>query len=208
MHGTLFYDIVLVKQFIKKCSCKIHCAIVPAKNWPAALHYFYYEDFNNISPLTNNIMIYVVWWSCFCLSSTQNAFYRCPSNQSKVQQAALHLKNCSTLSENIFGASDFFSLLTHSEHRTSSLRSEWDCSPNELVQHINLLALLNACSVTRARNVTKIPGALLVLNSLKESLKFLSACCSLTSFMKNFKICIWKLLCVLGLAKLVRIFSW
>lgn len=117
-------------------------------------------------------------------------------------------KNCSTLSENIFGASDFFSLLTHSEHRTSSLRSEWDCSPNELVQHINLLALLNACSVTRACNVTKIPGALLVLNSLKESLKFLSACRSLTSFIKNFKICIWKMLCVLGLAKLVRIFSW
>ena len=150
----------------------------------------------------------MVWWSCICLSWRQNAFYCCPSNQSKVQQAALRLKNCSTLSEDIFGAADFFSLLTHSEHRTSSLRSEWDCSPNELVQHINLLALLNAFSVTRACNVTKIPGALLVLNSLKESLKFLSACCSLTSFIKNFEICIWNMLCILGLAKLVRISSW
>lgn len=149
-----------------------------------------------------------MWGSWFCLSSRQNAFYRCPSNQSKVQQAALRFKNCSTLSESISGASDFFSLLTHSEHRTSSLRSEWDCSPNELVQHINSLALLNACSVTRACNVTKIPGALLALNSLKESFKFLSACRSLTSFIKNFEMCIWKMLCVLGLAKLVRIFSW
>lgn len=54
------------------------------------------------------------------------------------------------------------------------------------MQHINLLALVNAYSVPRACNGTKIPGALLVLNSLKESLKFLSACCSLTSFVKEF----------------------
>lgn len=46
----------------------------------------------SFSPLTNNITIYVVWWSWFCLSSRQNAFYRRPSNQSKVQQAALHLE--------------------------------------------------------------------------------------------------------------------
>lgn len=163
----------------------------------------------SFSPLTNNITIYVVWWSWFCLSLRQNAFYRCPSNQSKVQQAALRLEKTVAPFQKISLAPQiFFSLLTHSEHRTSSLRSEWDCSPNELVQHINLLALLNACSVTRACNVTKIPGALLALNSLKESFKFLSACRSLTSFIRNFKICIWKILHVLGLAKLVRIFSW
>lgn len=158
------------------------------------------------SPLTKHIMMYVVWWSWFCLPSRhKNAFYCCPSNQSKVQQAALHLKNCSTLSGNICGASDF-SACSHSEPWTSSLRSEWDCSPNELVQHINLLVLLNACSVTRACNGTEIPGALLALNSLKESFKFLSACRSLTSFIKNLEICISERLCVLGLGKLVRAF--
>lgn len=160
-----------------------------------------------VSPLTSHVMMYVVWWSWFCLPSRhKNAFYCCPSNQSKVQQAALHLKNCSTLSGNICGASDFFNLLTHSKPRTSSLRSEWDCSPNELVQHINLLVLLNACSVTRACNGTKIPGALLALNSLKESFKFLSACLSLTSFIKNLEFCISERLCILGLGKLVRAF--
>lgn len=160
-----------------------------------------------VSPLTKHIMMYVVWWSWFCLTSRhKNAFYCCPSSQSKVQQEALLLKNCSTLSGNICGASDFFSLLTHSEPRTSSLRSEWDCSPNGLVQHINLLLLLNACSVTRACNGTKIPGALLALNSLKESFKFLSACRSLTSFIKNLEICTSEKFCILALGKLVRAF--
>lgn len=133
-------------------------------------------------------------------------FIAVPVTSPKSSKQLYTWKNCSTLSGNNCGASDFFTLLTHSEPQTSSLRSEWDCSPNELEQHINLLVLLNACSITRACNGTKMPGALLALNSLKESFKFLSACRSLTSFIKNLEICISERLCVLGLGKLVRAF--
>lgn len=149
-----------------------------------------------------------MWWSWVWLSSSQNAFFSL--SQLSVQSTASGFtpEKLQHPYRKYLWCLRFFQPVTHSEHRTSSLRSEWDCSPNELVQHINLLALVNACSVPRACNGTKIPGALLVLNSLKESLKFLSACCSLTSFVKNLEICIWNMLCILGLAQLVRICPW